>query len=484
MTQGMSPSPRLNRAAVRRLAPYAATLLLGFALVALDPNLRVWEFAAAFGLACMVPVLVALLPWASLPRSARLAPIAIFFIALALLRDSVGGASAGVGVVALLPICWLALHGSRRELAVGLAGVAAFWALPVLLIGGAEYPPAQLRSAVMYVAVASLIGLTVQRLVAALAAQASNVARVAAAARSVLSADDARTEICAAACHVSGGSFAFLFEPTGDGRLCSTAMAGITAAPMAMHIDSELSATGIAFVSRRSSFVKHAAEHPTIDHAMWEAHGRPASMLFEPVMRGDDTVGVLVVGWTRPVADVRTGGPALIGLLATEAASAIAHTDLVGRLGELAATDALTGLANRRTWNRELARALQGSLRRDVCVAMLDLDHFKAFNDQHGHLAGDRQLTACAVAWQAQLRPGDVLARLGGEEFAVLLNGCTLADATAVIERLRGATPARETCSAGLVARRDDEPAEELMARADDALYAAKRAGRDQLLAA
>ncbi len=240
----------------------------------------------------------------------------------------------------------------------------------------------------------------------------------------------------------------------------------------------------MAFVSRRSSFVRHAGEHPTIDHAMWEAHGRPASMLFEPVMRGDDTVGVLVVGWTRPVADVRTGGPALIGLLATEAASAIAHTDLLGRLGELAATDALTGLANRRTWNLELARALQGSAHRDVCVAMLDLDHFKAFNDQHGHLAGDRQLTACAVAWQAQLRPGDVLARLGGEEFAVLLNGCTLADATAVIERLRGATPGRETCSAGLVVREDDEPAEELMARADSALYAAKRAGRNQLLAA
>ncbi|HEX5924350.1 MAG TPA: sensor domain-containing diguanylate cyclase [Baekduia sp.] len=480
----MHPSPRLDSSSARRLAPYSATLLLAFALVALDSNVRVGEFAAAFGLACMVPVAVAFLPWASLPRSARLAPTALFFIALALLRDSVGGASAGVGIVALLPICWLALHGSRRELVLGLAAIAALWALPVLLIGGTEYPPSQLRAAVMYVAVASVIGLTVQGLVAALEAQATNVARVAAAARSVLSADDARSEICSAACHVSGGSFAFLFEPTGDGRLCSTAMAGLTVAPMAMHMDSELSGTGTAFVSRRSTFVKDAGGHPTIDRAMWEAHGRPASMLFEPVIRGEDTVGVLVVGWTRPVADVRMGGPALIGLLATEAASAIAHTDLVGRLGELAATDALTGLANRRTWNRELARALHRSPRRDGCVAMLDLDHFKRFNDQHGHLAGDRQLSACAVAWQAQLRPGDILARLGGEEFAVLLSGCTLAGATAVIERLRGATPGGQTCSAGLVARRDGEPADELMARADRALYAAKHAGRNQLLAA
>jgi diguanylate cyclase (GGDEF)-like protein len=249
---------------------------------------------------------------------------------------------------------------------------------------------------------------------------------------------------------------------------------------MTMDIDSELSSTGIAFVSQRSTFVKHAGGHPSINPAMWDAHGRPASMLFEPVMRADETVGVLVVGWTRPVT-IRTGGPALIALLATEAASAIAHTDLVGRLGELAATDPLTGLANRRSWNRALARALHATPRRPVCVAMLDLDHFKRFNDQHGHLAGDRQLTACAVAWQTQLRPGDVLARLGGEEFAVLLTGCALPDATAVIERLRGVTPGRQTCSAGLVEHRDDEPADTLMARADNELYAAKHAGRNQL---
>ena len=117
--------PRLNAAPLRRLAPYAATVLLAFALVALDPDTEAGEFAVAFAVACMVALLVGLLPWGSLPRSVRLAPLALFFVALALLRDSVGGASAGVGVVALLSICWLALHGSRHELAVGLAGVAA-----------------------------------------------------------------------------------------------------------------------------------------------------------------------------------------------------------------------------------------------------------------------------------------------------------------------------------------------------------------------
>ena len=243
MTPTRGTPPRLNTAALRRLAPYAATMLLTFALVALDPDTHGGEFAAALGQASIIALLVALVPWASLPRSARMLPVALFFVALAVLRDSVGGGSAGIGVVALLPICWLALHGSRRELAIGLASIAAMWALPMLLIGGGAYPLTQLRTAVMYVAVASLIGLTVQRLVAALAAQASNVATVAAAARSVLSADDARNEICTAACEVSGGSFAFLFEPTGDRRLCSTAMAGITVAPMVMDINAELSAT-------------------------------------------------------------------------------------------------------------------------------------------------------------------------------------------------------------------------------------------------
>jgi diguanylate cyclase (GGDEF)-like protein len=466
----------------RRLLPYAATTLLAFVLVALDKHDRHGELAVAAALACVVVVLAVTLPWRSLPRAARLAPALLFLVAVFLLRDSVSSATAGVGVLALLPICWLSLYGTRGELFVGLVGLALFWALPVVVVGGADYPVAQLRTATLYVAVASMIGLTVQSLVRALALEARNVARIAAAARSISSARDARGEICAAACDVSGASFALLFEPTGEGaELRSTAMAGLVNDPVVVDADLEVSATAVAFKGRQPIFIPRADEHPAISRRMWEEHGRAVSMLFEPVLRADVCVGVMVVGWPRRMPSINAGGPALIALLAAEAASAIAHADLVEQLGELASTDPLTGLPNRRIWDLELARVLDAEPHRDGCVAMLDLDNFKGYNDAHGHLAGDRLLKQAAAAWQAQLRPGDVLARLGGEEFAVLLANCALSDAASVVERLRTATPGGQTCSAGLVASHEDEPAEDLMARADAALYVAKHAGRDRL---
>jgi diguanylate cyclase (GGDEF)-like protein len=115
---------------------------------------------------------------------------------------------------------------------------------------------------------------------------------------------------------------------------------------------------------------------------------------------------------------------------------------------------------------------------------MLDIDHFKRFNDAHGHQAGDRLLREIAQTWRAQLRASDILARYGGEEFALVSPAWPLTAATAVLARVRAATPRGQTCSAGLAVFTGSESAEQLVARADAALYEAKAQGRDRTIVA
>ena len=113
-----------------------------------------------------------------------------------------------------------------------------------------------------------------------------------------------------------------------------------------------------------------------------------------------------------------------------------------------------------------------------LCLALLDLDHFKAYNDLHGHQAGDAHLRRTAAAWRRELRAIDVLARYGGEEFGVLLPELRhQARPSEVIDRVRAATPSGESASAGVVVYDGRESPDSLLARADAALYRAKHAG-------
>jgi diguanylate cyclase (GGDEF)-like protein len=154
-----------------------------------------------------------------------------------------------------------------------------------------------------------------------------------------------------------------------------------------------------------------------------------------------------------------------------------------GQVRELARRDELTGLPNRRAWNDELPRALELARRdgRPVSVAILDLDHFKAFNDSYGHPAGDRLLKSAAAAWHGELRKVDILARYGGEEFVVLLPDAGLDESRQVLVRALAATPLGQTFSAGVVVWDGAETSDELIARADAALYEAKAAGRNRI---
>ena len=148
--------------------------------------------------------------------------------------------------------------------------------------------------------------------------------------------------------------------------------------------------------------------------------------------------------------------------------------------------DYVTGLANRRAWEHDLPRELARGRRsgKPLCVAMLDLDGFKAYNDSEGHQAGDRLLKECASSWAAHLRGTDFIARFGGDEFAVLLPGCGLEHGVMLMGRLRDAMPSGQTLSAGVACWDGVESPESLVARADEALYESKRSGRDRTAAA
>jgi diguanylate cyclase len=211
-------------------------------------------------------------------------------------------------------------------------------------------------------------------------------------------------------------------------------------------------------------------------------------------------LGLLVPGdvFNHPAARQAPGKWALIHggfVLAASVASlvnwrlserqAVEISRLVGRLESLARTDPLTGVPNRRVWEEELPREMDRARRMgtSLCVAMIDLDHFKAYNDRHGHQAGDLVLKTAASAWRAEVRSTDLLARYGGEEFVLLLPACALDHAIRIVERLQQVTPL-VTCSIGLALWDFQETPPELVERADQALYEAKSSGRDRYVTA
>ena len=145
----------------------------------------------------------------------------------------------------------------------------------------------------------------------------------------------------------------------------------------------------------------------------------------------------------------------------------------------LARVDPVTGVANRRAWEealpRELGRADRGGT--PLCIAIIDLDSFKALNDASGHQEGDRILVALARAWAEDVRGSDLLTRYGGDEFAALLPDCVSSRAEEILARFRLRTATLVEFSAGVAQWDGHESAPALVGRADAVLYEAKRAG-------
>lgn len=217
------------------------------------------------------------------------------------------------------------------------------------------------------------------------------------------------------------------------------------------------------------------------------------SFMGVPILFGGKVIGFINLDGRKP-GFFSEKSAAWLQAFASHAALAIENARLFERLRQMAITDGLTGLLNLRHFEELAGREMQRAARfkKNLSLIMMDIDHFKSVNDQFGHQAGDLALQHFADICRQALRKIDIIARIGGEEFAILLPETTLEGAMLVAERLReniASTPAElaegkvnMTCSLG-VADLQASPGDlkQLMKCADKALYEAKRAGRNQV---
>jgi diguanylate cyclase (GGDEF)-like protein/PAS domain S-box-containing protein len=322
--------------------------------------------------------------------------------------------------------------------------------------------------------------------------RANELSAIATVTRAVSHSDpsDARRTICELAVEVTGAQSAALWETDAEGVLHNTFMSGRPSTDVAIGHDQSENGSRIVWRTGRPLFVAEGEGSPHVDQRIIHKHfgDRPLSlsMYFRPISDGAGVRAVLVLLWTPSIAQVPPDAEPVLEVLAAEAALAMQRSALLDRLAELSRTDELTGLPNRRAWEELLDRELRVARRTGLAlsVVMLDLDFFKAYNDQHGHQGGDRLLWLAGHLWRESLRDTDVLARWGGEEFGLLLPACDAASARLLLERLHELPLDGVTFSAGIAEWDGTSSSEALIGQADAALYAAKRAGRNRTLTA
>ena len=298
----------------------------------------------------------------------------------------------------------------------------------------------------------------------------------------------ARTDTVSDACHVlsdsalsvfqANSAVVFLADPTVPYRYVTTALAGAASggSPIAVNIAEEQTGVGVAVRTNERMFVDDVTTSPVVSARFADAL-QARSILFLPLVGQHGSVGALVIGWSHRLAFLDPIAVTAAEVLSAESGWVLERLGITARLAWEAENDPLTCLPNRRVLNRALGNAKHGD-----ALVVIDLDLFKKVNDEHGHAAGDETLRIMAECLRAVTREGDCAARMGGEEFAVVLARAGEDGAASVLRRLREAWARREpltTFSAGVAICQPGEGSVTTLGRADAALYEAKRAGRD-----
>ena len=489
MSGNGAPAHRRIAAAVRQVAPFVVAAVAAPAVSAGmgDSAVNRTALIAGSALLTMAAVGMVLVLAEVGPRSLHLPCVLGSVAALALIVHGVGGTGSGAVLVLLVPVVWTALYGSRLGVLVVLGAMVAAVVELTVADGTSELSTSDVRRIVVFVTVPALTAWTVSTLVQRLAASElaarqgqALLSSVAEAARVIQGSSDPRRTGCEAALEATGASTAVLLEPDPDGVLAVTEISGffparlLTALSRGWVVDRALQTSQPVYVGDTwvEGVLGSSRAEPAVDR----------SLLIQPLLERGRVRGLLVVTWPHARPEAPPQSAHAVSLLAAEISSAIERAELIESLRRRATTDPLTGLDNRRVWRDSLPGML--GRRAQVCIALLDLDFFKAYNDTRGHLAGDALLQQLGDAWRPMVRPTDLLVRWGGEEFALALPDCPLSQALEVLERLRTAVPDGQTVSAGVACWDGSESIETLMARADAALYEAKAAGRDRVVAA
>lgn len=290
-------------------------------------------------------------------------------------------------------------------------------------------------------------------------------------------------------------AFAVLLAEEATGDLVVRAVSGLPEAANGTRIHAGEGPAGWAAQERGTVRIDDTAEDPRRPVLPWQG-GAEGSILAIPMCHQDECVGVLA--FFRPARGAFPAGEVrLLESVAGQAALSVENARLHQKMVRLSQTDALTGAHNRRSLFARLQMERERCERFDhaMAVALVDVDHFKRFNEAHGHAAGDAVLRKVAQVLAGAVRKVDLVARYGGEEFAVVLPRADRAAALAAAEKLRAAVseaaiphpeaPAgRVTISVGVAVWPDDgRDLADLIDGADAALYAAKLAGRDAVRA-
>jgi GGDEF domain-containing protein len=401
-------------------------------------------------------------------------------VVITMMRDALGGAVSAYSTLLILPVLWLAMYGTRIQLAVGVLGVAVLLVMPIVLVGAPDYTDEEWRRALLWVTVAGIIGLAVHDLVEQVRQRADALHTVSAAVGRRTREIETRSAICEAAKENANADFALLLEPdVNDRRLVATAATDPQLEGTEVYLTNSSAPAVRTFTSAREHF-----EHDVGQSPLTAANGTVtpvASIFWHPVPGRESPLGVIAVAWSDRPKRLPETLQAVMEALAAEAAGVIERTTLLMRLETVVKTDPVTGLPNERAWEEEVPRELSRARRHraPLSVAILDLGEFELTPD--GEVgAGDRKLLrAAAGRWRGELGPSDFLAhRDPPGRFSALFPNLDAGEAELAALRLRALAPEKRICTVAVATWNGTELPAALVGRAEDQIELDRAATR------